>query len=57
MTLRYLTDGVHLYEPLHERRNYGLAGGVWLMVRECLTGRVREMCDLERALCEGLVPA
>ena len=36
----YLTDGVHLYEKLGWCQNYGLTGGGWLTVRDCLTGLV-----------------
>ena len=35
--MSYLTDGVHLYEKLHSCQNFGLAGGAWLTVRDCLT--------------------
>jgi len=48
----YLTDGVHLYERLGWCQNYGLAGGGWLTVRDCRTGAVRRMCQLELALCD-----
>lgn len=48
----YLTDGVHLYENLGWRRNFGLTGGGWLDVRDCVTDTVRRMCELELALCE-----
>jgi hypothetical protein len=48
----YLTDGVHLYEQLGWCQNFGLTGGGWLTVRDCLTGDVRSMSELECALCE-----
>jgi hypothetical protein len=48
----YLTDGVHLYEELGWCQNFGRTGGGWLTVRDCATGVVRSMSDLERALCE-----
>jgi hypothetical protein len=48
----YLTDGVHLYEKIGWCQNFGLAGGGWLTVRDCRTGAVRAMCELELALCE-----
>jgi hypothetical protein len=48
----YLTDGVHLYEPLGSCQNFGLAGGAWLTVRDCRTDTVRTMSQLEQALCE-----
>jgi hypothetical protein len=48
----YLTDGVHLYEKLGWCENFGLSGGGWLTVRDCLTGAVRAMSELEQALCE-----
>jgi hypothetical protein len=48
----YLTDGVHLYESLGWCRNFGLAGGGWLTVRDCATDAVRRLSDLELALCE-----
>jgi hypothetical protein len=48
----YLTDGVHLYEQLGWCQNFGLAGGGWLTVRDCLTDDVRSMSELELALCE-----
>jgi hypothetical protein len=48
----YLTDGVHLYENLSSCQNFGLAGGSWLTVRDCRTGTVRTMCQLEQALCD-----
>jgi hypothetical protein len=48
----YLTDGVHLYEQLGWCQNFGLTGGGWLTVRDCLTGDVRSMSELELALCE-----
>jgi hypothetical protein len=50
----YLTDGVHLYEKLGWCENFGLSGGGWLTVRDCLTGAVRAMCELEQALCESV---
>ena len=50
--MSYLTDGVHLYEKLHSCQNFGLAGGAWLTVRDCLTGTVRALSELELALCE-----
>ena len=50
----YLTDGVHLYERIGWCQNFGLAGGGWLTVRDCRTGAVRTMCELELALCEPI---
>ncbi len=50
--MSYLTDGVHLYESLDWRENFGLAGGRWLTVRDCSTDTVRAMSELELALCE-----
>jgi hypothetical protein len=50
--VRYLTDGVHLYENLGSVENFGLAGGKWLTVQDCRTDTVRTMCQLEQALCE-----
>jgi hypothetical protein len=50
--MSYLTDGVHLYEKLGWCQNFGLAGGGWLTVRDCLTDAVRSMSELELALCE-----
>ena len=50
--MSYLTDGVHLYETLHSCQNFGLAGGAWLTVRDCLTDAVRALNELELALCE-----
>ena len=52
--MSYLTDGVHLYENLGWRKNFGLAGGGWLAVRDCLTDTVRVMCELELALCDAV---
>jgi hypothetical protein len=52
--MSYLTDGVHLYEKLGWCQNFGLAGGGWLTVRDCLTDTVRSMCELELALCEPI---
>jgi hypothetical protein len=43
---------VHLYENLGSVKNFGLAGGGWLTVRDCRTETVRTMCQLEHALCE-----
>jgi hypothetical protein len=48
----YLTDGMHLYEKLGWCQNFGLAGGRWLTVRDCLTDVVRTLSELEQALCE-----
>jgi hypothetical protein len=50
--MSYLTDGVHLYEQLDWCQNFGLTGGGWLTVRDCLTETVRSMSELEVALCE-----
>ena len=50
--MSYLTDGVHLYEQLGWCENFGLAGGGWLTVRDCLTGVVRSMSELELGLCD-----
>ena len=50
--MTYLTDGVHLYEKISWCPNFGLTGGGWLTVRDCRTGDVRAMCELELALCE-----
>ena len=51
-SVSYLTDGVHLYEAIGWRQNFGLKGGGWLSVRDCRTGEERAMCELELALCE-----
>ena len=53
--MSYLTDGMHLYEKIGWCQNFGLTGGGWLTVRDCRTGDVRVMCQLESALC-GPVP-
>jgi hypothetical protein len=50
----YLTDGVHLYEKIGWCQNFGLTGGGWLTVRDCVTDAVRSMCELEQALCEPI---
>jgi hypothetical protein len=50
--MSYLTDRVHLYEAIGWCQNFGLTGGGWLTVRDCRTGDVRAMCELELALCE-----
>jgi hypothetical protein len=50
--MNYLTDGMHLYERVGWCQNFGLAGGGWLTVRDCRTGAVRRMCELELALCD-----
>jgi len=50
--MTYLTDGVHLYEKIRWCQNFGRTGGGWLTVRDCRTGNVRVMCQLETALCE-----
>ena len=50
--MNYLTDGVHLYEKIGWCENFGLTGGGWLTVRDCRTGTVRALCQLELALCE-----
>lgn len=52
--MNYLTDGVHLYETISWCQNFGLAGGGWLTVRDCRTGAVRAMSELEVALCEPI---
>jgi hypothetical protein len=52
--MSYLTDGVHLYEQIGWCQNFGLAGGGWLTVRDCLTEVVRSMSELEVALCEPI---
>ena len=48
----YLTDGVHLYEIERTVNNYGLLGGMFAIVRDCVTGALREMDELERAICD-----
>jgi hypothetical protein len=55
--MSYLTDGVHLYESLGWCRNFGLAGGGWLTVRDCTTDAVRALSELELALCEPVAKA
>ncbi len=50
--MSYLTDGLHLYEKLGWCKNHGLTGGGWLTVRDCFSGAVRAMSELEYALCE-----
>ena len=50
--MTYVTDGVHLYEVEGTIENYGLIGGVFAIVRDCLTGAIREMSELEWALCD-----
>jgi hypothetical protein len=50
--MTYLTDGVHLYEVEGTVTNYGLIGGVFAIVRDCMTGAIRDMGELERAICE-----
>jgi hypothetical protein len=55
--MRYLTDGIHLYEKLGWRRNFGLAGGAWLIVCDCLTDAVRPLSELELALCQPVASA
>jgi hypothetical protein len=52
----YLTDGVHLYEVEGTVENYGLIGGVFAIVRDCVTGALREMDELERAICDLVRP-
>lgn len=52
--MSYLTDGMHLYESLGWSQNFGMAGGGWLIVRNCLTGAVRPIGELELALCEAV---
>jgi len=47
----YLTDGIHLYEVIDEVQNFGRLGGMFLWVQDCLTGRYRQMGQLEQALC------
>ena len=44
--MSYLTDGVHLYEKVSWRQNFGRAGGGWLTVRDCRTDNVRVMCQI-----------
>lgn len=55
--MTYLTDGVHLYEKISWCQNFDLTGGGWLTVRDCRTGNVRAMCQLELALCESIPEA
>jgi hypothetical protein len=55
--MSYLTDGVHLYEKISWRQNFGRAGGRWLTVCDCRTENVGVMCDLELALCESVPDA
>lgn len=50
--MRYITDGVHLYEVERLDRNYGLAGGYMATVRDVRTDAVRSIGNLEFALCE-----
>jgi len=50
--MSYLTDGVHLYESVGWCQNFGMVGGGWLTVRDCLTGSVRAISELELALCQ-----
>jgi hypothetical protein len=35
--MSYLTDGVHLYEKISWRQNFGRVGGGWLTVCDCRT--------------------
>jgi hypothetical protein len=51
LALIYLTDGIHLYEVIDEVQNFGRLGGLFLCVQDCLTGRSRQMGQLEQALC------
>ena len=50
--MTYLTDGVHLYEVEGTVTNYGLLGGMFAIVRDCVTGAIRDMSELEQALCD-----
>lgn len=54
---RYVTDGFHLYEIEGTIRNYGLTGGWFMTVQNCLTGQIREVGPLELALCRPVRPA
>jgi hypothetical protein len=52
MVMVYLTDGVHLYEVTARIENYGIGGGAYLSVADCVTGTVRRLSPLETALCD-----
>ena len=51
--MRYLTDGIHLYEIATQRtvQNYGLRGGTisYTVLREVVSGRVATVDDLHLA--------
>ena len=51
--MRYLTDGIHLYEIANQRtvRNYGLRGGhiSYTVIRDCRSGAVARMGELDLA--------
>lgn len=51
--MRYLTDGVHLYEVATERavKNFGLVGGIvrYVVVRDCVSEDVYRIDELHLA--------
>ncbi len=53
MSMRYLTDGIHLYEIADQRtvRNYGLRRGhiSYTILRDCVTEAVASMGELDLA--------
>ena len=48
--MRYLTDGIHLYEVVTQRtvQNYGLRGGVirYTVIRDCVSELTATIDDL-----------
>jgi hypothetical protein len=53
MGMKYLTDGVHLYEIAEQRtvQNYGLRRGTisYVIIRDCVSGAVARVDDLHLA--------
>jgi hypothetical protein len=51
--MKYLTDGVHLYEVAYQRvvQNYGLRRGTisYTILRDCLSGAMATMDELSVA--------
>ena len=53
MGMKYVTDGIHLYEIAARRtvQNYGLARGVirYYVLRDCVSGATATIDDLQLA--------
>lgn len=52
VTSFYASDGVNLYEIRKIIPNFGLAGGIILVVENAATAEIRNLSPVESAMCE-----